>query len=56
MLVVVADPLQLTAPRELPGDELEAPPQTFAVEEHEELGQDSGGGEKTRGLSRRSDY
>lgn len=36
-LVVVADPLQLTAARELPDHQLQAPPQTFTVEEHEEL-------------------
>lgn len=37
--VVVADSLQLTAARELPGHKLQAPPQTFTVEEHEELRQ-----------------
>lgn len=42
MLVVVADPLQLAAACKLPGDKLEAPPQTFTVEEHEELGHHSG--------------
>lgn len=47
-LLVVADSLQLAAARELPGDELEAAPQTFTVEEHEELCHHSGG-EKTRG-------
>lgn len=49
MLVVVADPLQLAAPCKLPGDKLEAPPQTFTVEEHKELGHHSGE-EKTEGL------
>lgn len=42
MLVVVADPLQLAAACKLPGDKLEAPPQTFTIEEHEELGHNSG--------------
>lgn len=42
MFVVVADPLQLTAARELPGEKLQASPQTFAVEEHKELGHHSG--------------
>jgi len=42
MFVVVADSLQLAAPCELPGHELQAPPQTFAVEEHKELGHHSG--------------
>ena len=42
MLVVVADALQLAAACKLPGDKLEAPPQTFTVEEHEELGHHSG--------------
>ncbi|TNN61967.1 hypothetical protein EYF80_027802 [Liparis tanakae] len=32
----------LAAARKLPGDELEAPPQTFTVEEHEELGHHPG--------------
>lgn len=41
MLVVVADPLQLAATRELPDHKLQAPPETFAVEEDEELGQNS---------------
>lgn len=42
MFVVVADPLQLTAACELPGEKLQASPQTFAVEEHKELGHHSG--------------
>lgn len=42
VLVVVDDSLQLAAPRKLPGDELEASPQTFTVEEDEELGHRSG--------------
>lgn len=45
MLVVVADSLQLAAARQLPGDKLQAPPQTFTVEEDEELGHHSGGDE-----------
>lgn len=44
MFVVVADALQLTASGELPDDELEAAPQTLAVEEDEELGHHPGGG------------
>lgn len=44
VLVVVADPLQLAASRQLPDDELQAPPQKFTVEEHEELGHRSEGG------------
>lgn len=48
VFVVVADPLQLTAACKLPGDKLEATPQTLTVEEHEELGhhsaEDIGGG------------
>lgn len=39
VLVVVADPLQLAAARKLPDDKLQAPPETFTVEEGEELGQ-----------------
>lgn len=42
MFVVVADALQLTAARELPGEKLQASPQTLAVEEHKELGHHSG--------------
>ena len=49
MLVVVADPLQLAASRQLPGDKLQAPPQQFTVEEHEELGHHSEE-EKTGGI------
>lgn len=44
MFVVVADALQLTASGELPDDELEAAPQTLAVEEDEELGHHPGEG------------
>lgn len=44
MFVIVADPLQLAAARKLPGDKLEAAPQTFTVEEHEELGHHSAEG------------
>lgn len=49
MLVVVADSLQLAAPCKLPGHKLQAPPQTFTVEEDEELGHHSGE-EKTGGI------
>lgn len=42
MFVVVADSLQLAATRKLPDHKLEAAPQTFAVEEDEELGHHSG--------------
>lgn len=41
VFVVVADPLQLTAACKLPGDKLEATPQTLTVEEYEELGHHS---------------
>lgn len=41
VLVVVADPLQLAATRKLPDNKLQAPPETFTVEEDEELGQNS---------------
>lgn len=44
MFVVVADALQLAASGELPDDELEAAPQTLAVEEDEELGHHPGEG------------
>lgn len=43
VLVVVADSLQLTASRKLPGDELQSSPQTFTVEEHKELSHDPAG-------------
>lgn len=49
VFVIVADPLQLAAPCKLSDDKLQAPPQTFTVEEHEELGHRSGE-EKTRGI------
>lgn len=49
MLVVVADSLQLAVPRKLSGYKLQAPPQTFTVEEHKELGHHSGE-EKTGGI------
>ena len=42
VLVVVADSLQLAASRKLPDNKLQAPPKTFTVEEHEELGHHSG--------------
>lgn len=41
VLVIVADPLQLAASRKLPGDKLEAAPQQFTVQKHEELGHHS---------------
>lgn len=50
VLVAVADSLQLAASCKLPDDELQAPPQTFTVEEHEELGQHSGEDQK-RGIT-----
>lgn len=49
MFVIVADSLQLAASCKLPDDTLQAPPQTFTVEEHEELGQRSGE-DKKRGI------
>ncbi len=49
VLVVVADSLQLAASCKLPDHKLQASPQTFAVEEHEELGHHSGE-EKTGGI------
>lgn len=42
VFVVVADSLELAASGELPGDKLETTPQKCAVEEHEELGHQSG--------------
>lgn len=42
VFVVVADSLELASSGELPEDKLETTPQTFAVEEHEELGHHSG--------------
>ncbi len=55
VLVVVADSLQLAAPRKLSDDKLEASPQTFTVEEHKELGHHSAE-EKTRGISRSLEF
>lgn len=49
MFVVVADSLQLAAPGELSDDKLQTSPQTFTVEENEELG-DNSAEEETGGV------
>ena len=42
VFVVVTDALQLAAACQLPGYKLQAPPQAFTVQEHQELGHHSG--------------